>query len=113
MKNSTISRRGLLIGVCVVMLGLFLGPVALAVDNDELASAGQVAPNVPPAPELPQVPPLYDLLLVGTSQNSTVPTNTLNDVFTIDPATNTSSSVLTGVQVWGAEKGGYVFKRIR
>ncbi|MEM7584155.1 MAG: hypothetical protein AAF560_12280 [Acidobacteriota bacterium] len=48
------------------------------------------------------VPALEGLLFVGTCSNLNDPAGTLNDVFTLDPTSDMSVSVLTGVQVWGA-----------
>jgi hypothetical protein len=55
-----------------------------------------------PVPITMGVPQLDGLLFIGTSRNSSDPTNTLNDVFTVDPVSDSAVSVLTGVQTWGA-----------
>ena len=87
---------------CVLGISLCVGSVCFADDPAERARAVVSGP----APEAVEgtvvIPPLGDLLFIGTSQNSTDPTSTLNDVFTVDPMTDTSASVATGVQVWGA-----------
>ncbi len=74
--------------------------VGLAETPDEaLRVAG---PDSGPAPIVGGVPNLNGLLFVGTSQNSSDPTATLNDVFTVDPVANTSNSILMNTGVWGA-----------
>lgn len=49
------------------------------------------------------VPALDGLLFVGTCTNINDPAATVNDVFTLDPGTNVSTSVLTGVQSLGGD----------
>ena len=95
------SKSGVVVG-CLLALGLCIGTVSSAADSDELATA-IVSGYVPGPTDQPEAfPPLADVLVVGTSQNSPDPSATLNDVFTVDPATNGSASVATGVGVWGA-----------
>lgn len=84
------------------LLSLCLGLPALAVDPDELAET--IGPVFAPGPAavVGGVPPLDGLLFVGTSTNVNDPTATVNDIFSVDPVANTSASILTATQVWGA-----------
>jgi hypothetical protein len=61
-----------------------------------------VDPGTGPAPIGQAVPNISGLLFVGTSQNTTDPAGTLNDVFTVDPVTDIPNSILTDVGTWGA-----------
>jgi hypothetical protein len=70
--------------------------------DDESAVGVAVAGAAGPPAAVQGVPALDDLLFVGTSQNINVSTGTLNDVFSVDPGTDSSNSLLFGVQVWGA-----------
>ncbi len=102
MKNSGYSRIDVAAVVCVLVLGFGLPAPSSADGIDELASAG-VHVNMPGSTgQIEAFPLLDDVLVVGTSQNSSDPAGTLNDIFTVDPATNVSVSVATGVGVWGA-----------
>ncbi len=99
---SRVLRRDIAVLVGLLVLGLGFSVVSSADDLDELASAG-VHANAPGSTgQIEAFPQLDDVLVVGTSQNSNVPSATLNDVFTVDPATNGSLSVAIGVGVWGA-----------
>lgn len=94
-------RRSRLLYLCVGLVGLCLCGMTFAEEPLEDVSAG-TDPGAPPAPITQGVPDLNGLLFVGTSQNSTNPAGTLNDVFTVDPVSDTATSILSGVGVWGA-----------
>lgn len=102
MTSSVYSKFNVGVVVCLLVFGLGFSAMSSADDLDELASAG-VHVNVPGSNgQIDAFPLLEDVLVVGTSQNSSDPTGTLNDIFTVDPATDVSVSVATGVGVWGA-----------
>ncbi len=86
--------------LCTGLLSLCLCHMAFA-QGDEDLSAG-VSPGSGPSPITLGVGELDGLLFIGTSQNSSDPAGTVNDVFTVDPATDTSTSILSDVGVWGA-----------
>ncbi len=86
--------------LCISLLSLGLCHMAFAQAEEDLSAA---APGTfDPAPITQGVGALDGLLFVGTSQNSSDPAGTLNDVFTVDPVTDASASILSGVGVWGA-----------
>ena len=86
----------------VCLLTLCLGAPAMAYDVEEWAVADETA-EAPGSVTITQgVPPFLGLLFVGTSTNVNDPTSTANDIFTVDPVLNTSTSVLTATQIWGA-----------
>jgi len=89
--------------VCTAALVLFACGFASAVDFEEMAvTAFAQAPAGPSSVVGEATSALDQLLFVGTSNNSNVPTGTGNDVFTVDPLSSTAVSLLTGYQVWGA-----------
>ncbi len=85
---------------CVLWLGS--GSAAFAQTADEWS--GEMWPAEPPGPSeaVLGVPSLSGLLFAGSSTNVNDPAGAANDVFSIDPVADTSSSILTGVGVWGA-----------
>lgn len=96
-------RREMFVVVsCIFALTVFVGTSGEAADLDEAASAGIWVVN-PGSFNSPEVfPALDNMLVVGTSQNSSDPTATLNDMFAIDVLTDTSVSGYSGMGLWGA-----------
>ncbi len=87
--------------IFVGLMSLCLCATAFA-QADESATAGEISDSPGSRDITSGVGSLEGLLFIGTSQNSSDPTATLNDVFTVDPATDISASILSQVQVWGA-----------
>jgi hypothetical protein len=84
-------------------LVLFTCGFAPAQDWDEMAeTAWAPAPAGPSSVVGEATRALDQLLFVGTASNSNTPTGTLNDIFTVDPSSDTAASLLSGYQVWGA-----------
>jgi hypothetical protein len=81
---------------------LCLCGLTFAQDVAEL-SATSDAPVVPgPDPITQQVPNIEGKLVIGTASNSNSPSATANLAYAIDPAADTSQSILAAVQWWGA-----------
>ena len=102
MNGPKCSRGRCSVFVAVGLLSLGLCSPAFAYDVDEWDAATGPADAPGPVPVLQGVPALDGLLLVGTSTNVNDPTATVNDIFTVDPVTDMSTSVLTATQIWGA-----------
>lgn len=84
----------------VLLLGS--GSATFAQYADEWSDA--LWPAEPPGPSATTlgVPSLEGLLFAGTSTNINDPAGAANDVFSIDPMSDTSNSILMSVGVWGA-----------
>ncbi len=96
------NRSGILCSLCIGVVLLSVGSAAFAQGVDEAAATSRSDGGTEPIAIEGVVPPLNGLLFVGTATNVNDPAGTLNDVFRVDPSDNTSASILTGVQVWGA-----------
>lgn len=89
--------------VALAGLSLLLGAAAFAQGPDEADVAlSAITPPGPADPITEGGGAIEGLLFMGTSQNSNVPTDTLNDIYTVDPNTDVSASILSNTQVWGA-----------
>jgi len=96
-KFRTISLHLALLGLALTLSG------ALVAQEDEAAAATEIVEAPGPADPIPLgAPPIEGLLFVGTSTNTNVPSDTLNDIFTVDPNTDSANAIVSSVQVWGA-----------
>lgn len=86
--------------IALAVLGSAVASNSLA-QVDEGASSG-VQPSNPGSRAIQGAPDLTGDLFVGTSQNSTDPTATLNDVFQVDPTSGAATSIYSNTGVWGA-----------
>ncbi len=103
-NERTRSRRivsGTTLGT-TVLVGLCCSGMALAQTADEASATAWPQGGSGVVAIERGVPALDGLLFVGTCTNINDPAATANDVFTVDPAMDVSTSVLSGVQVWGA-----------
>ena len=97
-KRSIVLKSLLLISL---VFGGVLATPLMAQDEESSAATRIVSPAV--SPDFNRgVASIEGQLFVGTSQNSNDPTDTLNDVFAVNPSTDSSTSILSEVQVWGA-----------
>lgn len=86
--------------IALAVLGSAVASHSIA-QVDEAASSGVQAAN-PGSRSIQGAPDLTGDLFVGTSQNSSDPAATLNDVFQVDPNTGTANSIYSNTGVWGA-----------